>query len=111
MTDRPRPEPDTTAVAANADAASRAGARRLRTVLAHPFMVGFLAVLAAAALFRTGIVIGETTYLAVEGNVLLAIGLGATLVTAVVAIIATGVWLDRRRRLRDADPHTSDADR
>lgn len=83
------------------DEAFLAGARRAGERLRHPFVIGFLAVVVAAAIFRFGITIGEATYLAFEGDGMMALTFGVTLVTVLVTIIAIGVWLDRRRRARD----------
>lgn len=90
MTDHDRSE------TTDEDQAFVAGARRLRGILQHPFILGFFAVIAAAVIFRLGIFAGEAVYLAFDGNGLRAAVFGGSLVTTVLAVIAIGVWLDRR---------------
>lgn len=85
------------------DEAFLASARRLRdTLKRHPFALGFLAVFAAAILFLLSFRIGAIAYRAFDGDGTMAAIFGGTLVTVLVAIIAIGVWLDRRQRARDA---------
>lgn len=86
------------------DEALLAGARRLlRGLQRHPVALGFLAVVAAAALFRMGVFVGETVYVAFNGDDMMAAVYGATFVTALVVLIAAGVWLDGRKRTRDTN--------
>jgi hypothetical protein len=85
------------------DEAFLTAARRLHDrLMRHPFAIGFLAILAAAAIFLLGIRVGEATYLAFDGEGMMAAVFGATFVTVLVALIGVGVWLDRRQRTRDA---------
>lgn len=85
------------------DQALIAEARRLGERLKrHPFAIGFLAVLAAAAIFLLGVRMGETVYLTFAGDGTMAVVFGATLATILVAIIGIGALLDRRQRNRDA---------
>lgn len=85
------------------DEAFIAAARRLvETLKGHPFVLGFLAILGAAAIFLLGVRIGEIVYLAFDGEGMMAAVFGATFVTVLVAIIGIGVILDRRQRARDA---------
>ena len=60
-------------------------------------MLGFLAVVAAALLFRFGITIGEAVSLAFEGDDATAAAFVGAIITIVVALIGVGVWFDRRR--------------
>jgi hypothetical protein len=84
------------------DDAFIAGARRLgETLKGHPFVLGFLAIFAAAAIFLLGVRVGEIAYLAFDGEGMMAIVFGATFVTVLVVIIGIGVVLDRRQRTRD----------
>jgi uncharacterized membrane protein len=76
---------------------------RLPAGLRHPLAIGLLAIVAAAALWRMGYVIGGAAHDAFDGEGLMAAAFGATLVTVLVVIIAVGVLLDRRQRTRDAD--------
>jgi hypothetical protein len=85
------------------DEAFLAAARRLPERLRHPFVIGFLAVAAAALLFRLGIAVGETVYLAFEGDGTTAAAFGGTFVTILVGLIGLGAWLDRRQRTRSAE--------
>ena len=85
------------------DDAFIAAARRLgETLKGHPFVLGFLAIFVAAAIFLLGVRIGEIVYLAFDGEGMMAAVFGATFVTALVVIIGIGVVLDRRQRTRDA---------
>lgn len=85
------------------DEAFLAAARRLPERLPHPFVIGFLAVAAAALLFRLGIAVGETVYLAFEGDGTSAAAFGGTFVTILVGLIGLGAWLDRRQSARAAE--------
>lgn len=85
------------------DEAFLAAARRLPEALRHPFVIGFLAVAAAALLFRLGIAAGETVYGAFEGDGTTAAAFGGTFVTILVGLIGLGAWLDRRQRSRLAE--------
>jgi hypothetical protein len=82
----------------------------LRTALRNPFVLGFLAVAAAALLFRFGITIGEVVYLAFEGDGATAAAFGGTFIAILIALVAIGAWLDRRRgtRSRAATPLTTE---
>lgn len=87
---------------AHEDAVLLTGARRLRAIQRHPFVMGTLVVFAAALLFRMGIFVGETVYLAVDGDGdgLLAATFGGGLLIGVVAVVLIGAAIDRRRRRR-----------
>jgi hypothetical protein len=99
-------DPDRQTETAPEDEAFLAAARRTADRLRRqPFVLGLLAVLAAALLFLLGIRVGETIYRAFDGDGMMAVAFGATLVTGLVGIIAAGVRLDRRRRRRGADTH------
>jgi hypothetical protein len=96
--------PDHHAHQTDTSAADRAfldGLARFHPVLRNPFIVGFLAVAAAALLFRAGILVGEAAFLAFEGDGPTTAVFGATLVALVAAVVAAGAWLDGRRRSRD----------
>ncbi len=67
----------------------------------RPFVLGFLAIFAAVLLFRMGIVAGEAIYLAFDDGLVATMFVG-TYVTILVALVAVGAWLDRRRLERDA---------
>jgi hypothetical protein len=69
----------------------------LRTALRNPFVLGFLAVAAAALLFRSGIAVGEAASLAFDGDAATAAAFVGAIITIVVALIGVGVWFDRRR--------------
>ena len=99
MTDHDNRRSDTT----DEDEAFLAAARRLRQILSHPFAIGLLAVTAAAVIFRMGITIGEAAYFAFDGDGAMAVAFGGTLAAILLAIIALGVWLDRRQRIGAAD--------
>lgn len=75
----------------------------LRRARIHPFLLGLLAVFAAAALFLMGRSIGAAAYGAFEGDGMRAAIFGVTLVVVVTGIVAIGVRLDRRQRRRRAD--------
>ena len=75
--------------------------REFHPVMEHPFAVGFLAVAGVLILVWLGIGVGETLYGAFDGNAGGAAVFAIVLVTASVAIVAIGTWLDHRRPAHD----------
>ena len=82
--------------------------REFHPVLDQPFAVGFLAVAGVLVLFWLGIGVGETLYGAFDGNTGGAAVFAVILVTAIVAIVAIGAWLDRRRPAHDDEGPRTD---
>ena len=93
------------------DERALAAVRGFHPVMEHPFAVGFLAVAGVLVLFWLGIGVGETLYGAFDGNTGGAAVFAVILVTASVAIVAIGAWLDRRRPTRDDDRPLTDVQR
>ena len=85
--------------------------REFHPVMERPFAVGFLAVAGVLILLWLGIGVGETLYGAFGGNAGGAAVFALILVTASVAIVAIGAWLDRRRPARDDERPLTDEQR
>lgn len=81
------------------DAAPDTG-RGLATILRHPLTIGVITLIAAVVLFRFGVYIGGVVYRASDGDGMMAAVFGATIVLAIVIMIAVAVRFDRRRRAR-----------
>lgn len=97
------PQPDHPTRRTTDDGALLASARTVRDGLTRrPFVMGFLAIFAAALLFWLGTVAGEATYLAFDDGLVATTFVG-TSTTILIALVAVGAWLDRRRRQRDAE--------
>ena len=75
--------------------------RGFHQVLDHPFAVGFLAVAGVLILVWLGIGVGETLLGAFDGNAGGAAVFVTIFATVIVASVAIGAWLDRRRHDRD----------